>query len=374
MVAFALQSDGWYLRQDIIWHKPATMPESVTDRCTKAHEYIFLLSKSAQYYYDHEAIKESVANSTVKRISQANLACQTGSDRVPGKTNGPMKAVSNGTTRNKRSVWTVATKPFKRLSQTSHWDRVEADAFSDGMKRITSPSCPVHGHLYRQYDEHGACAKTHTEHNAPCLFELQQHGMTANSNNPDKLPLGNKMDCPGHKYFQTATSHNSENYKMDHDFETIPPYTFCAQIPYHIEHRLKELGWSEPCLYRLLNNTSSDGLPDNLLQQILSDKTGKLEPLVCLASDKPPNNCICLYYHKTTKKTSHFATFPPKLIEPCILAGCPKGGIVLDPFFGSGTTGFVAAENNRKYIGIELNPEYIKIAKQRVRNAEPSLF
>ena len=80
-VAFALQADGWYLRQDIIWHKPNPMPESVKDRCTKAHEYIFLLSKSRQYYYDHEAIKEDVAQS-----------CET---------------------KNKRSVWTVSPKPFK---------------------------------------------------------------------------------------------------------------------------------------------------------------------------------------------------------------------------------------------------------------------
>lgn len=134
-VAFALQADGWYLRQDIIWNKPNPMPESVTDRCTKSHEYIFLLSKSQKYYYDNEAIKEPVADSTVQRLSQ-DVDNQKGSSRVPGKTNGPMKAVRYGGNkytqdpsvfnrtksgnaydyrelRNKRSVWTVATKPFK---------------------------------------------------------------------------------------------------------------------------------------------------------------------------------------------------------------------------------------------------------------------
>lgn len=70
MVAFALRADGWYLRQDIIWHKPNPMPESVTDRCTKSHEYIFLLSKSKKYFYDHEAIKEPVAMATVQRMNQ----------------------------------------------------------------------------------------------------------------------------------------------------------------------------------------------------------------------------------------------------------------------------------------------------------------
>lgn len=176
-VAFALQADGWYLRQDIIWHKPNPMPESVQDRCTKAHEYIFLLSKSPDYYIDKQAMQEPVAPSTVARLAQPTLVDQAGSSRVPGKTNGAMKAVGNGETRNRRSVWTVTTKPFKE---------------------------------------------------------------------------------------------------------------------------------------------------------------------------------------------AHFATFPPDLIEPCILAGCPAGGTVLDPFFGAGTTGLVAQRHGRNAIGIELNPDYIAIAKRRL--------
>lgn len=92
MLAFALRDAGWYLRQDIIWHKPNPMPESVTDRCTKAHEYIFLLSKSNKYYYDADAIKTPVQDATVQRMLQA-IENQKGSDRVPGKTNGSMKAV-----------------------------------------------------------------------------------------------------------------------------------------------------------------------------------------------------------------------------------------------------------------------------------------
>jgi len=136
-VAFALQSDGWYLRQDIIWAKPNPMPESVKDRCTKSHEYIFLLSKSPKYYFNAEAISEPVANSTVKRLQQ-DIENQKGSNRVYGKTNGVMKAVApryggnkytanpeifNRTKsgnaydfhekRNKRDVWIVSTKPFK---------------------------------------------------------------------------------------------------------------------------------------------------------------------------------------------------------------------------------------------------------------------
>lgn len=178
-VAFALQADGWYLRQDIIWHKPNPMPESVRDRCTKAHEYVFLLSKGPRYYFDGDAIKEPVAESSAARLAQPTLAQQAGSARVPGKTNGNMKAVGNGETRNRRSVWTVTTKPFK-----------------------------------------GA----------------------------------------------------------------------------------------------------------------------------------------------------HFATFPPDLIEPCILAGCPVGGTVLDPFGGSGTTAGVALKHGRNAILCELNPKYAALAPERVRS------
>ena len=93
LVAFALKSDGWYLRQDIIWHKPNPMPESVTDRCTKSHEYIFLFSKSPKYCFDAAAISEPVTGSTMARMGQ-DIEHQNGSSRVPGKTNGKMKAVA----------------------------------------------------------------------------------------------------------------------------------------------------------------------------------------------------------------------------------------------------------------------------------------
>ena len=138
-VAFALQADGWYLRSDIIWAKLNPMPESVRDRPTKSHEYLFLLAKQPRYYYDAEAIAEPVTASTVARLSQPTLETQAGSERVPGKTNGPMKAVPprfggakygdsgeeqhrtksgnayalpNHGRRNARTVWTIATQPF----------------------------------------------------------------------------------------------------------------------------------------------------------------------------------------------------------------------------------------------------------------------
>lgn len=165
MVAFALRSAGWYLRQDIIWHKPNPMPESVTDRCTKAHEYIFMLSKSARYYYDADAIKTDAAESSIQRWSQ-NIAEQSGSERVPGKNNGTMKAVggpkkdkqrghgrrhagfndrwdsmskeeqmANGA--NKRSVWTISTKPFSE----AHFATFPEDLIVDCIKA----GCPENG-------------------------------------------------------------------------------------------------------------------------------------------------------------------------------------------------------------------------------------
>lgn len=176
MVAFALRADGWYLRQDIIWHKPNPMPESVRDRCTKAHEYIFLLSKSKQYYYDADAIKEPANPDTSKRDRDG-----TRLNNTPGRKRMGGLVVNDYETRNKRSVWTVSTKPFKE---------------------------------------------------------------------------------------------------------------------------------------------------------------------------------------------AHFATFPPDLITPCVLAGCPEGGTVLDPFSGSGTTGIVAVRNRRDYIGCELNPEYVAMSERRIAEAQ----
>ena len=114
-VAFALQADGWYLRQDIIWHKPNPLPESVKDRCTKAHEYIFLLSKSAQYYYDNEAIKEDAKPESEKRYKSTFYTGKkeiSGQGRPGNASNTPGYKKWTGK-RNKRSVWTVTTKPFK---------------------------------------------------------------------------------------------------------------------------------------------------------------------------------------------------------------------------------------------------------------------
>jgi DNA modification methylase len=108
-VAFALQADGWWLRQDIIWHKPNPMPESVTDRCTKAHEYVFLLTKSARYYYDAEAVCEPATNKSCGNI-QSTKGARTGD--VKHRTKGNLHMVGAAEHRNRRSVWLIVTQPY----------------------------------------------------------------------------------------------------------------------------------------------------------------------------------------------------------------------------------------------------------------------
>jgi len=111
MLAFALRADGWYLRQDIIWHKPNPMPESVRDRCTKSHEYIFLLSKSPKYYYNHEAIKEKAVGERWGGNNPINMDNTKDTDNQFSGLTRPRKMVYDK--RNKRSVWKVVTKPYK---------------------------------------------------------------------------------------------------------------------------------------------------------------------------------------------------------------------------------------------------------------------
>lgn len=206
MLAFALRSDGWYLRQDIIWNKPNAMPESVRDRCTKSHEYIFLLSKSSRYFYNAGAIAEPAAESTMKRLKQ-DIKKQKGSFRIPGKTNGPMKAVV---------------------------PRYKGDKYT---------------------------------------------------NDPDN-------------FFKTKSGNI---YK-----------------------------------YRPKRNKRD----------------------VWIVTTQP-------------FKQAHFATFPPELIRPCVLAGSMAGDTILDPFFGSGTTGVVATQESRHYIGIDLNPDYVNMSIKRIKAVPP---
>jgi site-specific DNA-methyltransferase (adenine-specific) len=299
-VALALQQDGWYLRQDIIWHKPNPMPESVKDRCTKAHEYIFLLSKNVKYYFDNEAIKEDLAESSKTRLTQKNIKNQKGSDRVPGKTNGKMKAV-------------VSKK---------------------------------HGKYKTQENE-----ATHRQ------------GMHANRG--DNL-VEVRTKLPEQKYFVEFLKSKTKAKVLAEN--TDIPLT-------KIEHwfRADTAGFAYPgrddwCKVREYIDDWSKEF--NQIDEGLTYYELKTDEVVVL--NKRNKRSV---WTITTKpfKGAHFATFPKDLIEPCVLAGCPEGGTVLDPFGGSGTTGIVAVNNNRHAVLCELNQEYINLAKDRI-NQEGGMF
>lgn len=253
MLAFALRADGWYLRSDIIWAKPNPMPESVTDRPTKAHEYIFLLSKSEKYYYDADAILEPVSENTHMRLSQ-NLAAQIGSARANGgtKTNGNMKAVA----RSRKS-----------------WNGSKFD------------------------DPRDLEIRTNTGRNRTKDDDRSEQGLRRS----DRFGRG-----AGWRKRQEAGLGIKYNDSFD------------AAVYLPVEARNKRTVWT----------VNVQGFAE-----------------------------------------AHFATFPEELIKPCILAGCPAGGTVLDPFSGSGTTALVARNLQCNAVGLELNPAYIEIAKRRLNQA-----
>lgn len=209
--AFAMQDDGWYLRQDIIWAKPNPMPESVTDRCTKAHEYIFLFSKSERYYFNHESIQEEAVTQIDPRIGK----------------------------------------------------RVEYDGMRKG------------------------------------------------------------QEGTGNRAFVSLRTKNCQ-------YDGQSPNTM---------HIRREMGLKDES-YVVRNKRDVWNVPVR------------------------PN------------KEAHFATYPEELIIPCILAGCPEGGVVLDPFMGTGTTAIAAIESKCHFIGSEISAEYCNYANNRINTklSEPSLF
>lgn len=446
-LAFALQADGWYLRQDIIWHKPNPMPESVRDRCTKAHEYVFLLSKSERYYFDHEAIKEPVAASTVARLSQPNLANQAGSDRVPGKTNGNMKAVRSkansfkregsnreqaipgqavGThrpdraeseydldTRNRRSVWTVATRPYNGKKALTDY------VGDDGKPYTASPDCPIHGHLSRKRtagtlgyggqqgqsrtgnvgtDSRHAASPAYAEqsktfHNSEASAECSSQQrmpesshesktdsrLTAHISGAGKQPCsGCNSACGAHPdcgagcsrqcSFSTANSHSTGESKTGRDPATNQPCMPCAETDNHTQSKSNQHGLFEQDRGIFESSILKGETSVRPLQDIHSRNAGTSSELVSMAYEAG-KKCTC-----NAAIIDHFATFPPALIEPCILAGSRVNDIVLDPFMGSGTTAAVALQHGRQYLGCELNPAYQPLQDARVESVFAELY
>lgn len=149
-IAIALQEDGWWVRSEIIWHKPNPMPESIKDRPGTSHEKIWLLSKCERYFYDGGAVAEPVANATVARVNQPTHAKQKGSTRQPGKTNGPMKAIDTGETRNLRNVWTIATAAFSE----AHFATFPPEL----VERCLKAGCPPGGRVLDPFGGSGTTA------------------------------------------------------------------------------------------------------------------------------------------------------------------------------------------------------------------------
>ena len=427
-VAFALQRNGWYLRQDIIWHKPNPMPESVRDRCTKAHEYIFLLTKNPRYYYDADAIREGEQVFTRKAGGYKKHKEQMIDGYSPFKGKGGFADCDITTVgRNKRSVWTVPNNDYY--------------VFSDGKLYRVSLDCPIHspyhGQQKSQTELHGEQQDSHQNHN---LDKPTHHGreqISESSAIPSLFsPEAPTMPDSGREQISENTSENKtgdsfrkaepENHPCTLDNTKTPvcnsDYSSPSDEPIATDRNKQKSknasSTSSSC--KALSNKSDHTVhkSNQSLPHYTKAHCTCQEINVRIEQNKPD------VWNVTTKAYSeaHFATFPPKLIEPCILAGCPEwvckscgkarvriieteqikrrrktpvtkpcnerspsanavagvtskttgwidcgcgtgfeGGIVLDPFMGSGTTAMVAYENRRNYVGIELNPEYIKL-------------
>ncbi len=365
-VAFALQANGWYLRQDIIWHKPNPMPESVTDRCTKAHEYIFLLSKSAKYHYDAEAIKEPATYAGCDRGGSTNRYEQN----AAGMDN------KQYDTRNKRDVWTVPTKPFTGWTRTFHQVRVELGVPGGGIEHTVSEDCPVHGCSGPQCGGHEDDLLSRTEHKHGRRVQEPSGEQPHGSPHHENAQAEHSLDCPVQSCDLPATPRSNQTSKTDLDPATSPSCTPCGKMTSRtvgtpVQHESSGQHHDMP-----ESNTSVDDCgdsPSNQTQNHTDHSDTQRESFEAL--DIPSLRelgCTCSFYRKVARKTSHFATFPPDLIEPCILAGCPEGGLVLDPFHGAGTTAMVAQQNNRRYVGCEINDKYIEMSKSRFQ--QRSLF
>ena len=299
MFAFAMRNDGWYLRQDIIWHKPNPMPESVRDRCTKAHEYIFLFSKNKKYFYNNEAIKEPAKDWGTKDRSKGKYHNKgTGLQPHSGLT-------KSYPTKNKRSVWT--SKHGKYVTEENEATHRQGIHANRGQNLIE-----VRSKLPKQ-KEFVEFLRSKT--NAKVLAENTDIPLT-------KIEHWFRFDNSGFAY------PTIEDWKKVR--EHIDDYDVMDEGLTYFELKTDEVA--------------------------VSDKKNKRS--VWSITNKP-------------YKGAHFATYPPDLIEPCILAGSEKGDIILDPFMGSGTTAMVAKSLGRDYIGCELHEDYGNLIQKRVQEYKP---
>lgn len=314
-VALALQSDGWTLRQDIVWAKPNPMPESISDRCTKAHEFIFLFSKSPKYFYDAEAIKEPCSENTNLRISKRFILDDTPRQEIPltsiktlqGDENFGVKNNSRfarGTCfpvsrRNKRSVWTVATKSYKE----AHFATFPPDLIKPCILAGTS--------------EHGACADC----GAPYERIKERALPSRESDRPQTR-----------RAFELADEHNL----TQKHFEAIR--SIGIQGAGRAKINYTGAGNNAEDIQKLADE-AKEALGGYFREFLLGEEetTGWQKTCACQTDE----------------------------IKPCV---------VMDIFSGSATTGEVALQNRRDYQGIELNPDYVALSHKRLSSIQVKLF
>lgn len=315
-LAFALQADGWVLRQEIIWHKPNPMPESVGDRCTKAHEHIFLLSKQASgYYWDAESIAEPLAAASVIRLGQ-DLEQQEGSHRVQGKDNGPMKAVKRDSFKRENSK-RAAVIPGQSVG-THRPDRAESAA-------AIVPSL---------------------------IGRLSRSGQTAGSDLADMDVLALAGERP----------------QLARALELAAEHQLTSD---HLE-ALRAVGLSSNTARGQLQTGAGKNSVE--AQRLAAEAEAALGSYAREFLAGTTRNARTVWTVPTVGfKEAHFAVMSPLLAERMVLASTPPGGTVLDPFYGSGTTGRAAWKHGREVLGIELHPDNVALAQRLARQAQPGL-
>ena len=332
MLAFALREAGWYLRQDIIWHKPNPMPESVTDRCTKSHEYIFLLSKSDKYYFNHLAIKEQGVTPAGTKGAKGSVERQNqfGVNARP-----PEYKIYDGM-RNKRDVWSVNVRPYKGAHFATYPIALIEPCILAGSPEKICVECNT---PYKR--------QTKIERNLT-LEEVEQIRNNIIETNKEKKPYAiidkefrNQVieyrNLPNHdelrKYLQS--NRNLVGLTID-QIETA----FGTQAPHH----WFEKGGSYP--------DKEDWL--QIKQMLLLD-------------DKYDKEMTEIFYKSGLKCDNKY--LDEGLVKQCKCdTNETKAGIVFDPFMGSGTTAQVALQHGRQYLGCELNKEYEKLQQERINN------
>jgi hypothetical protein len=383
-------------RNELIWHKPACMPSSATDRWTVDFEPVYFFAKSPKYKFNQQ--RELTAASSVERLLQPNYEQQIGSDRANGgaKTNGNMKAVGrinrtaengNGSGelgndvrfgdavdgyRNARTVMRIPFEPSGEVARTVRWDRVALGDASGDTIHIPFPDCRAYGGLFDLVSSvlcDGRLTSTTIRNLHTCknLSLEPRDGFVPidqlHAWNFGKQTVGSIL----RRYFEIAKDHNSQIRKTALFASTALFDKPCAQRTRRIECTLKSRGLFVPDPDNVENSISADDSIDSLDIQNLYRIVDSEKLKVC-------NVPYGLFYHKITEETGHYASYPTKLVEPMILAGTDEGDTVLDPFCGTGTTLLTALRHRRNAIGIELQPKYVEIARKRLAEVQVNLF